>query len=59
MEVFISGEIEKDSIWMKMIKKYFQTISYVTINDFQSDLLPFETDKQHQFSQLFNLSHCE
>ncbi len=59
MDLIISGEIEKDSIWIKMIKKYFPTIIYSTIKDFQSDLLPFESAKQHQFYQLFNLIHCE
>jgi hypothetical protein len=59
MELFISGEVEKDSIWMKMINKYFNNITYLKIKNYQPDTLPFEDSKQHQFYQLFNLINCE
>jgi len=59
MDLIISGDIEKDSIWMKMINKYFPSIIYSAPKDFQPDQLPFELNKQHQFYQLLNLIHCE
>lgn len=58
IELQISGEIEKDSIWIKMIKKYFSIVNYKLITELPSASLPFEQNIQHQYYQLYQLLHC-
>jgi hypothetical protein len=58
IELQISGEIEKDSIWIKMIKKYFSVINYKLITELPSASLPFEQNIQHQYYQLYQILRC-
>ena len=58
IELQISGEIEKDSIWIKMIKRYFPIVNYKLISELPSASLPFEQSVQHKYYQLYKVLHC-